>query len=100
MNAGQRQVIAEKIASTVRVLELLGFDYQVTAPKNSRAKGNRSPRVIYVSVGETKQLRIYNGAGGYTWANEPNGKPIKTVKSVEDLYQFLRDNYGPRTRSG
>jgi hypothetical protein len=36
MNAGNRQVIAEKIASTVRVLELLGFhDYQLCAPETS-----------------------------------------------------------------
>ena len=99
MNAGQRQVIAEKVASTVRVLELLGFDYEVTAPKNSRAKGNQSPRVVYVSVGENKRLRVYNGAGGYTWANEPNGKPIKAVKSVEDLYLYLLEKYGRRARS-
>jgi hypothetical protein len=99
MNAGQRQVIAEKVASTVRVLELLGFDYEVTAPKNSRAKGNRSPRVVYVSVGENKRLRVYNGAGGCTWANEPNGKPIKAVKSVEDLYLYLLEKYGRRARS-
>jgi len=46
MNKGQRQIIAEKVASTVRVLELLAFNYEVSAPKNKREKGNRSPRVI------------------------------------------------------
>jgi len=89
MNRGQRQIIAEKISSTVRVLELLGFDYQVSGPKNKREKGNKSPRVIYVNVGKSQALRIYNSAGGYTWANEPNGKPIAAVGSVEDLYEYL-----------
>lgn len=70
MNNGQRQVIAEKISSTVRVLELLGFDYKVSAPKNKREKGNRSPRVIYVNVGKSQPFRIYNSTTGNTWANE------------------------------
>lgn len=89
MNKGQRQIIAEKISSTVRVLELLGFEYQVSGPKKRREKGNKSPRVIYVDVGKTQRLRIYNSAGGHTWANEPNGKPIAAVGSVEDLYEYL-----------
>ena len=81
MNNGQRQIIAEKIGSTVRVLEMLGFDYDVSAPKNRREKGNKSPRVVYVDVGETRPLRIYNSVSGYTWANQPNGKPIPEIKS-------------------
>lgn len=89
MNNGQRQVIAEKVGSTVRVLELLEFDYQVLPPKNKREKGNKSPRVIYVNVGKSKHLRIYNSTGGHTWANEPNGKPIPEIKSIEDLYAYL-----------
>ena len=89
MNKGQLQIIAEKINSTVRVLELLGFDYQVSGPKNKREKGNKSPRVIYVNVGKTQSLRIYNSATGHTWANQPNGKPIAAVGSVEDLYEYL-----------
>lgn len=93
MNKGQRQIIAEKIASTVRVLELLGFDYEVSAPKHRREKGNRSPRVIYVEVGETKPLRIYNSVSGNTWANLPNGRPIAEVKSIEDLYNYLSETY-------
>ncbi len=94
MNNGQRQVIAEKIGSTVRVLELLGFNYKVSAPKNERKKGNKSPRVIYVDVGKSQPFRIYNSITGNTWANEPNGKPALGVGSVEELYQYLSDNYG------
>ena len=89
MNNGQRQIIAEKVSSTVRVLELLGLDYQVSAPRNKRGKGNRSPRVIYVDVGKSQKLRVYNSVNGNTWANEPNGKPIPEVKSIEDLHAYL-----------
>ena len=89
MNKAQRQIIAEKVSSTVRVLELLGFDYKVSAPKNKREKGNKSPRVVYVDVGKSQPLRIYNSSSGHTWANEPNGKPIAQVKSIEDLYAYL-----------
>jgi hypothetical protein len=92
MNKGKWQVIAEKIGSTVRVLELLGYDYTVSAPKNQRAKGNKSPRVVNVSVGESRPLRIYNSSGGHTWANEPDGTPIAEVGSVEDLYEYLYDH--------
>lgn len=91
MNKGQRQIIAEKVSSTVRVLELLGFDYKVSAPKNKREKGNKSPRVVYVEVGKSQPLRVYNNVRGYTWANEPNGKPISGVKSVQDLYGYLSE---------
>ncbi len=89
MTNGERQIIAEKVGSTVRVLELLGFDYAVSAPRNRREKGNKSPRVIHVSVGDSQPLRIYNSVKGNTWANEPNGKPIPKVKSVEELYDYL-----------
>lgn len=93
MNKGQRQIVAEKIASTVRVLELLNFEYQVSNPKNQRERGNKSPRVVYVDVGESSPLRIYNSFGGYTWAVESDGEPIPSIKSVEDLYWYLVDNY-------
>ncbi len=93
MNNCQRQIIAEKISSTVRVLELLGFDYKVSEPRNKREKGNRSPRVVNIDVGETHPLRVYNGIGGCTWANEPNGTPIKEIKSIEDLYNYLSKWY-------
>jgi hypothetical protein len=89
MNKGQRQVIAEKISSTIRVLELLGFDYQVSAPKNKREKGNKSPRVVYVDIGEPHPLRIYNSLTGDTWANLPNGRPIASVGTIEELYDYL-----------
>jgi hypothetical protein len=89
MNKGQRQIIAEKVASTVRVLELLAFNYEVSAPKNKREKGNRSPRVIYVDVGKSQRLKVYNSVGGNTWANEPNGNPIPEAKSIESLYNYL-----------
>lgn len=89
MNNGQRQIIAEKVSSTVRVLELLGFDYEVCPPKHKREKGNRSPRVVYVDVGKSRRLRVYNSVGGHTWANEPDGTPIAEVKSIEDLYSYL-----------
>lgn len=90
MNRSQRQVIAEKISSTVRVLELLGFDYEVAKPRNERRNGNRSPRVVYVDVGDRRPLRVYNSASGSTWANSPNGTPIPEVKSIEDLFSYLR----------
>jgi len=93
MNRVQRQVIAEKISSTVRVLELLGFEYTVDDPKNIRQKGNKSPRVVNVDVGEKYPLRIYNSMRGSTWANEPDGTAIKEIKSIEDLYIYLKDNY-------
>jgi hypothetical protein len=92
MNAGKRQVIAEKIASTVRILELLGFhDYEVTAPRNQREKGNACPRVVRVDIGADARLRIYNSGGGHTWANMPDGKPIRGIGSIEDIYTFLKD---------
>lgn len=93
MNKGQRQIVAEKIGSTVRVLELLGFEYVVTAPKNKRKEGNACPRVIYVDVGKSQQLRVYNSIDGHTWANEPSGKPIPQVKSIEELYVYLHKKY-------
>jgi hypothetical protein len=95
MNSGQRQVIAEKIGSTVRVLELLGFEYTVSKPKNQREKGNKSPRVIYVDVGQAHPLRIYNSMGGHTWANEPTGRPIAQIGSIEDLYDYLYEMKHP-----
>src|SRR5438094_590388 len=90
MNRGERQVIAEKISSTVRILELLGLEYEVRSPKNQRAKGNQSPRVVYVDVGDG-HLRVYNDASGRTWANESDGTPTG-VKSVEELYNYLVKN--------
>jgi hypothetical protein len=87
MNKGERQVIAEKI----RILELLGFDYQVSAPKHKREKGNKSPRVNFcVDIGDIHPLRIYNSAGDHTWANLPNGKPIAAVGTVEELIRISR----------
>jgi hypothetical protein len=93
MNKGERRVIAEQVASTVRVLELLGFQYQVSPPRNERKGGNKSPRVVYVYAGsdfrpEDLRLRIYNSAGGHTWANKPDGTPVD-VGTVEDLYDYL-----------
>ena len=91
MNQGQRQIVAEKVASTVRVLELLGLQYQVTPPRKPRKKGNRSPRVIHVATGNGSGLRVYNGIGGNTWAHEKTtGKPIAGVKSIEELYSYLK----------
>ena len=89
MNNGQRQVVAEKVSSTVRVLELLGFDYAVLPPKNKRKEGNRSPRVIHVSRGGSELLRVYNSVRGSTWANLADGTPIPEVKSIENLYNYL-----------
>jgi len=90
MNKGQRQVIAEKIGSTVRILELLGYEYEVAPPRNKREKGNRSPRVVNVKLSGGRMLRVYNSVGGFTWANGPDGEPIASVKSVEDLYEYLK----------
>ena len=91
MNHRQRQVVAEKVSSTVRVLELLGLDYSVAAPKRTRKKGNKSPRVVSVEVGKRLRLRVYNSMSGATWAHEPGGDPIPGLKSVEDLYFYLQD---------
>jgi len=91
MNKNERQIIAEKVGSTVRVLELLGFSYEVTGPQRKKEKGNSSPRVIHVDVADTsgKKMRVYNGFNGSTWANQPNGDPISKVKSPEGLYNYL-----------
>ena len=90
MNKGQRQVIAEKVSSTIRFLELLQFkDYEVRAPKNQREKGNKSPRVICVNVGKSKPLTIYNGTRGNTWAYLPSGQPVPGVHRIEELYEYL-----------
>jgi hypothetical protein len=89
MNRSQRQVVAEKIGSTVRVLELLGLEYEVTNPRNTKRDGNRSPRVIHVQLNKKPLLRIYNSVTGSTWANESGGKPIASVKSIESLYKYL-----------
>jgi hypothetical protein len=91
MNHRQRQVVAEKVGSTVRVLELLGLEYSVAAPRRTRKKGNVSPRVVSVDVGKRLRLRVYNSTSGATWAHEPGGKPIPGLKSVEDLYLYLLD---------
>ena len=93
MNKNQKQIIAEKIASTVRVLELLGFKYRVTDPVRPKAKGNKSPRVVRIELGGGKEMRVYNGVGGATWAHQPDGKPIAGVKSIEELYDYLRKKY-------
>jgi hypothetical protein len=76
MNYRQRQVVAEKVSSTVRVLELLGLEYSVAAPRRARKKGNKSPRVVSVDVGKRLRLRVYNSTSGSTWAHEPGGQPI------------------------
>lgn len=98
MEKGKLQVIAEKIASTVRVLELLELEYKVSAPKRLRDKGNKSPRVVLVDIGDRAPLRVYNSAGGHTWANRPNGKPIAEVGSVEHLYDYLSTQRSHRRR--
>lgn len=91
MNRGERQVIAEKISSTVRVLELLGFEYEVSGPKNIRSKGNKSPRIVRVKLEDKYPLWVFNSSSGSTWANETNGKPIPQIKSIEDLYVYLKE---------
>lgn len=90
MNHKQRQVIAEKIASTVRVLELLEFEYTVDGPERERKNGNRSPKVVSIDVGKRLRMKVYNGTSGSTWAHQPGGKPIPGLKSVEDLYDYLK----------
>lgn len=86
MNGVQRQVVAEKIGSTVRVLELLGLQYSVSAPKNIRKKGNKSPRVVEVLE---PPIRVYNSVSGHTWANKATGEPIPEVGSIEELFTYL-----------
>jgi hypothetical protein len=103
MNIGQRQIIAEKVASTIRVLELLGFEYQVSRARKERKKRNSSPRVVNVYAGgesrpENLRLRIYNNAEGYTWANTADGSPVKEVGSVEELYGYLSSHPGLKLR--
>jgi len=91
MNRGERQIIAEKNASTIRVLELLGFEYDVKPPRQQRVKGNKSPRVVHVKVGGKEVVRVFNSAEGYTWANLADGTPLR-VGSVESLYKYLSEN--------
>jgi len=90
MNNNKRQIVAEKIASTVRVLELLGLEYEVSGPHNIRKKGNKCPRVILARCGKKWAIRIYNSKGGATWANEEDGTPVGAVHSIEDLYEYLK----------
>ena len=102
MNKGERRVIAEQVASTVRVLELLGFQYRELPPRNERRGGNKSPRVVYVygtadCKEEDLRLRIYNSAGGHTWANKSDGTPVD-VGSVEELYDYLAARPSLKTR--
>ena len=100
MHRGQQRVIAELIASTVRVLELLGFEYEVSGPRNQRRKGNKSPRVVYVQVGKVAgKLRVYNSASGHTWANEADGTPISSVHSIEALHLYLEQTYKKKRRA-
>lgn len=87
MNKSKRQVVAEKIASTVRVLELLGLEYEVR--NNKKKTGGRSPRVIEARLDKKRLVWIYNSAGGSTWANRTDGTPIPSVHSIEDLYEYL-----------
>lgn len=93
MNDGQRQIIAEKIGSTIRILELLGFDYEVTDPRNTRENGNKSPRVVHVVAEGARVLRVYNGTGGRTRANDVMGRPIPSIKSIESLYSYLTEHF-------
>jgi hypothetical protein len=85
MKKAQIQIIAEKISSTIRVLELLGLEYEVSGPKYKRKKGNKSPRVVYVLRRGSLFLRVYNSMGGYTWANKADGTPVAQIGSIEDL---------------
>lgn len=59
MNRGERQVIAEKMASTVRALALLGVQYAVTPPRNEWKRGNTLPRVVHVIEAERELLRCH-----------------------------------------
>jgi len=90
MNRGQREIIADRISSTVRVLELLCFDYEVSAPRLKRKEGNKSPRIIRVYAGKKYLLTAYNDVKGNTWANQANGKPIPGLGSIENLCNYLR----------
>jgi hypothetical protein len=95
MKRAHRQIIAEKISSTVRILELLGFEYEVAGPKRLKASGNKSPRVVTVMHAGVPVLRVYNGTGGHTWANRANGEQAKGIDSPETLYLFLsNDGFG------
>ncbi len=90
MNRGEREVVAEKVSSTVRVLELLGLNYEVGPPKNRRKAGNKSPRVVTVLLPNGKSIRVYNGTRGHTWANHNDGKPVVSVKSGARTARKLR----------
>ena len=72
---------------------MLSFNYRVTDPVRARSKGNKSPRVVHVELDNGKEMRVYNGFGGATWAHEPGGRPVAGVKSIEDLYAYLRKRY-------
>ncbi|MEJ1962666.1 MAG: hypothetical protein WDO56_14420 [Gammaproteobacteria bacterium] len=84
-----RQVVAEKISSTVRVLELIGLDYRVADPQRQKSVGNRSPRVVTVLIDGRDVMRVYNGVKGATWANWVDGEPVRGIGSPEDLYVLL-----------
>jgi hypothetical protein len=99
LSKAARQVIAEKVSSTIRVLELLEYDYEVTPPRHERRKGNYSPRVVYVKDGTADLLRVYNSIRGDTWANRSDGGLPLPVHSIEDLYAYLSKRRKPRRRA-
>lgn len=83
------QVVAEKVSSTVRVLELIGLDYRVANPQRQKLAGNRSPRVVTVLIDGLDAMRVYNGVKGATWANWVDGEPVRGIGSPDDLYVLL-----------
>lgn len=85
----EQELVTEKVVDTVRMLESLGFDYQVTGPKQIRGKGNQYRRIVTVDVGQGDVVAFYNPAKGKTFASGKNGA-IRGVKSIEDFANYLQ----------
>ena len=89
MDKSEREIVTEKVVSTVRMLEGLEFDYCVSGPKQKRKSGNQYDRVVTISLGNGDVLAFYNHATGRTWASGKDG-PVPEVKSIEGLETYLK----------
>lgn len=89
MSKSEQEIVTDKIVSTARTLEELGFDYSVTGPKQDRKKGNQYLRIVTIQIGDGQVIAFYNPAKGRTFASDKSGV-IRGVKSIEDLAKHLK----------
>ncbi len=90
MSKKRRQVIAEKIASTVRILELLDLQYEV---RDNKKKDGKSPRVIQAHIDSKRGVLIYNSTGGSTWANRTDGTQFHLFTASKSCMNIYRRSW-------